>query len=170
MIQVLRHEARTLLREESRTKLPVPLLTIGAGAKPFGDQKNESTLRRKVPSGGVCGLFSIGTIRVTTIRSEQIRFFQIAEVTFFRNRPECQFTAKSYWPSGWPRAAALRLLSHHRHECHRNYGPLSYATVCQLVDDHQTLCERTVADRRHHSAAGPELIDQSLRNFGRCGR
>ena len=40
-----------------------------------------------------------------------------------------------------PQAAALGLPSHHRHECHGNYGPLSYATVRQLIDDHQTLRE-----------------------------
>ena len=84
----------------------------------------------------------------------------IQEMTCFRNRPEYQSSAESYWPSVQPRAAALGLLSHHWHECYGNYGPLSYATVRQLVDDHQTLHEQAVADRRHHSAAGSELIDQ----------
>src|SRR5260221_5030959 len=56
------------------------------------------------------------------------------------------------------RVAVSARLSHHRHERHRNYGPLFYATVRELIDDYQTLGERAATDRRNHYAAGPELI------------
>src|SRR5258708_18321035 len=72
-------------------------------------------------------------------------------------------------PGSNPALPARLMAAGKRHECHGQKLPRSDTAIAIDLDEHQMLEGEWTADRNHHSAARPELLDQRRRNLARRG-